>query len=174
MNTMTDIENAISDALPIASYISWFLNKNIGVIRYAETSRGFLVVIAPNNFFRDKIREKFLMQILEAVKPLGFKYVEIIKADSPLPVFQPKELDHEEWDDVQRQIHTLRAVAGIHKKVEAKKAEVVGSSPRLSYVYRGMEGLNIYRQEQTPEEEVPPSNGSLEQEGVIFPMAAEY
>lgn len=165
MNTMTDIENAISDTLPIASYISWFLNKNIGVVRYAETSRGLLAVIAPNNFFRDIIKTRFLMQILEAVKPLGFKYVEIIKIDDQPPTFQPKELEPEEWDNVQRQIHTMRVVVGIHKKVEARKAEVVGSTPNPSYVYRGTEGLNIYRQEQTLEEETLPSDGSLEQEG---------
>lgn len=116
---MQAIKNAIRDAIAPNSYVSWFLQDKIGYVEYAETSRGLLAVIAPNAFFRDIIKTRFLMQILEAVKPLGFKYVEITKVGDPLPAFQPKDLDPEQWNEVKS---VLEKVGQFSKTPSAHRA----------------------------------------------------
>ena len=179
---MLQVKNAIKDAIPMDSYRSWFLQDKAGFVEYAETSRGFLIVIAPTSFFRDTIKTRFLMQIIEAVKPLGFKYVEIIKAGDPLPTFQPRELEPEQWSELKSvltKVGKFARSAGNHKAssglftpgIEEEIVETQKPKPKPSYVYTGRGGLGGFSPQNIEEQPAKiTEEPHLGHEGVIFPV----
>lgn len=168
------------EAISKDSYEAWFAPKPAVMdgskekykaregARFYSPFYGVLVIETHSRFFKDTIVKRFGSLIHAVATSLGYKIAHVLMVGEQIPREEPPLRD-EEWDNVQRQIHTMRVVRGLHKSVEAKKAEVTGYKTTPSYVYTGTDGLN-FKQSNTQEVALDDQIPSPFHEGAMIPV----